>query len=239
MSKLLLNSADSTNRNPNEGSLDVTVPIEGDYLLLQFGINNRLFNVNSNNNKVFLKINSVTDYTKTLTKGYYSLTQLGSELSEQLNTISGHSFTVTTDSKTGKFSVTIGGGHEFSFTFKTNKSKSARIILGFSEVDTNNGTVQTSDNSADLTPYKHIFCRMGGESPHSIISHKHLYTSLLIPGDSQFGGVLRYKFSENKPQIIRFHNSTKTVSYHFHDENNATIDFNGCEWMMLLQKISV
>ena len=233
---LLLRSSDLSQGNSNQGRLEVTVPVKGTYLLLEFSVNDRLFNVNSNNNKVYLRINSTTNYTKTLTPGYYSLAQLASELSTQLNTISGQTFTVTSDSKTGKMTVSIMGDNEFNFTFNTNKLNSARIILGFSQVDTNNGSVQTSDNSADLTPCKTIFCRIGHDP--NVVSNNHLYTSLLLSGDSQFGGVFRYKLSESYPQMICFNTSTKSVGYHFHDDKNETIDFNGCEWMMLLQKIS-
>lgn len=237
MSKLLLQSENRTSGSVHDGTLNATVPIQGEYVLLEFSINDRIFNVSSKNDQVYVKVNSTTDHTLSLTPGYYSLSQLKTELSTQLNTIAGQTFTVTSDSKTGKFTISISGGNNFSLTFGTNKSNSARKVLGFSEVDTSSSSSHTSDLSADLTPYKSIFCRIEEDSKQDINSHEHFYTSLILSGESTFGGPIRYKYGEMYPQVVSFNSPTKKLNYRFHDESNADVDFNGCEWMMLLQKI--
>lgn len=226
--KLYLHSSDTTN---NKFKLDE--PISGLWKLQSFCCTNNIFNVNNNNNKIYINENG-TDYTVTLTNGYYDFNSLQSHLQTQItSTISG-TMTVTTDSNTNKY--TFSNTITFYFTFGTNTTNSARKLIGFNQIDGTTSTTQTSDNPIDLNNHKSFFINISENDDRDIIGTSYFNTSLFISGEGGFGDIIRYKNVDNFNQFVKFRN-TKTLEFSFHDINNNTIDLNS-DYEIILEHVA-
>lgn len=206
--------------------------------MVDFTMTDNLYNVSENNNKVYVKVNNTTEHIVTLTNGFYSPSQLATEVKSQLDTIPSHTFTVTYASKTGKFTVAISGSNTFSFTYGSNTANSSRKLLGFKEENTSDAAQHTSPNVADLNPYKVIYGSFEEDSfKHLAGGYQNGFVaSFGITGESTFGGVIRYVTPESARQMLKFSKSPAMLSYRFIDVNDRTVDFNGSDWIMTLEQ---
>ena len=206
--------------------------INGKYMLKLFTTNNHLYNVNDNNNEVYITRGS--PYTINLTNGYYTPTEFKDHLQTQLTSGTGTSFTITKNDNTKKFTTTCASS--FSYTFATNTSNSARKLLGLNETDTTSATSLTHTNTWDLTPTKLIFCHIH-EDQHKIFNTNNMTASFVISTDVEFGNVIKYpKNSKDIVPIFNFKN-TRQLNIDFINIENKSIDLNGQEWMMILEKL--
>ena len=130
--KLYLDSSKSTN---NRFTLDNT--INGRWELISFVCTNNLFNVNEYNNKVYFNENG-TDRIGTLTVGSYYITDMKTELGNAMNNVGSANYSVSIDTSTNKYTITNSGSVNFYFTFGSNKTNSARRLLGMNEIDGTN-----------------------------------------------------------------------------------------------------
>jgi len=143
------------------------------FRLLTANIRNNVFNVNTNNNKIYYTITTGSDHTtKTITinPGQYTLTQLASVFTDTTITKSHH--VTYSDFGSGYFTVTYAPakhsssnqGHVFTFTHSAggstiefqwdtdNVSRSAAKLLGFLPVTSSTANhVHTSDKAPDLS----------------------------------------------------------------------------------------
>ena len=229
MSLLYLNSNNATS---NVFNLDES--IAGKYKLVSFTFTNNIYNVNDNNNKVYI-YKSGTNFDPTLTNGYYDINDLSTELQTQINDVGPDlGMVVVPDVKTNKLTFTQSS-YNFYFTFGTNTSNSARKLLGFNAVDGSNATTHTSDTPVDLNPYKNIFININENDDRNIVGTNYFNTSLIINGNADFGETFRYKPNENFDQYIKFSKSVKSIQLRFHDSNNENINLNS-EYEIILQK---
>ena len=237
MNKFLLSSAKRTSGTSNEGSIPVE-DMKGIFRVLNFTITDGVFNVTDNNNRVYVRINDTTNYTVYLTNKYYTGSTLATELQSKLNSyISGSSFTVVFHSSSYAFVITETSGDTFAFTFGTNTTNSARKILGFPEQDTTSEMSLASSNVADLAPAKTFFCIIKEDSFQHIRGFSHFHASIHFTAPSSFGGVFRFEFSESDEQILDFRHNPSHISYRFVNQDDNSVDFNGCEWTMMLQSL--
>ena len=81
----VITTADLIIGNSHNGTIKMLNALNGVYKVLEFYMTNSLYNVNSNNNKVYFNESSVLK-TSTLTNGYYTQSQLASQLQTQMNT---------------------------------------------------------------------------------------------------------------------------------------------------------
>ena len=226
MTKLYLNSNDLSD---NKWTLDN--PIKGKYKLIGFVCNNDIYNVNDNNNKVY--VNESGDLTATLTNGYYDSTDFVSMLETQLNSVCSGTITCALDSNTHK--LTISNTNNFYFTFATNTDNSARFLMGFNATDGTNQMTQTSDNCIDLNPYKDIFINISENDDRDIEGVNYFNTSLIINGDGNFGEIMRYIPKDNFDQYMKLSRQTKYITIKIHDSNNNDINLNS-EYSIIFEK---
>ena len=170
----------STNTIGNITTLDET--IKGKYKLSLFTSNNNFYNVNDFNNKVYVNVNS-TDYTITLTNGFYTPSTFISYLGNALTTATGETFTITKNDTTRKFTTTCSVS--FQYTFATNTQNSASQLIGVN-ADTTSSTSYTSSNTWDLSPIKLIFCNIH-QDKNKIFNTNMISSSCVISTDSEFG----------------------------------------------------
>lgn len=234
--KVIITSNKKTSGTSSKGTIRLRERITGNYKLLDFEMTDNIYNVTENNNKMYVNVNEATDHILTLTKGFYTASQLTTEVKTQLDTIPSHTFTATHSSKTGKMTIQISGSNTFGFTFGTNTANSARKLLGFNEADNTTLATQTSPNAIDLNPYKVIYINFEEDSyQHIVGGHENGFTaSLAISGESSFGGVLRYSPEDSGEQVLSFTKSPLILSYRFIDENDNAVNLNGSDWIMTL-----
>ena len=225
--KLYLNSSDSSN---NKYTLDKS--IEGKWRLIYFAFTNNIYNVNDNNNKVYVNENGI-DYTITLTNGYYTSSDLESELSTQLNSTLTGTVTVSFDDKTNKYTIT--NTITFYFKFGTNTNNSARELIGWNESDGITATTQTSDNPIDLNPYKEIFVSVEQNEDKDIVGKNHFNSSLYVCGCGSSGEIIRYEFNDHPQQFLKI-KRTKHLTIRIHDSKNNDVNLNS-EYSILLEKM--
>ena len=207
-------------------------PIEGKYKLISFQYTNNIYNVNENNNKIYM-INDYTGATiDTLTEGHYNevdfITHLSSQISGYFNSAP------TLDDNTHKIYFDVGD--DISWTFGTNTENSARKLIGMNEQDTYKQNSHYSDNPIDLNPIKSFFINITHNDDKNIQGTDYFNTSLIIPVTTGFGDNTCNTQEDFGCQYVKFHR-TKTLQFKFHDINNNTVNLNS-EWIMVLQPIS-
>ncbi len=239
---IIIKSSDKVQGTSSSGNIILQHELNGTYILEHFVMINALYNVNDQNNKVYADIAANPTETFTLTNGSYTRSQLATELQTQLATSVNWAVNpvVSIDLKTLRYTVDeSGGGTNFQIMFGTNTANSARLLLGFSEADTSAATSASSDQASDTSPIKYVFMNIK-QSNSDLFESKNYFTSTfaIYDKESSFGENLRYvrKFGELK-QVLDARNM-RNFKYKFVDQNCEEVDFNGCEWsLMLSQKI--
>ena len=237
--KFVFSSQHRISGTSSKGVINCSDPINGCFFLELFVMTDRIYNVSSKNNQVYINsYNGATpsNHTLTLSNGYYTETQLKDELSTQLNTISGNTYTVTYNAKTAKYTISETSGDTFKFTWGSNTSNSARKLLGFSENTTAFGTSHTSDICVDLCPYKVLYCSFDEVDRKGITTTEHSHTDFFLTGESNFGGVFRWS-TDKIPQFFNLERGQKKLHYRFHTIDNADIDLNGLDWEMIFRQV--
>ena len=227
MSLLLIESSDLTN---NQIKFDN--PIKDRYELVAFSFTNNIYNVNDRNNQVYITENT-TDYTIPLTNGFYNAEDLREHLQTRMNAVASGTYTITLDENTNKFN--ISSTITFYFTFGTNTSNSARLLLGMNETDQSTSITQSSDNPIDLNDDKCFYININENDDKNIEGITFFNTSFMIQATGNFGEKSTYNNSDNFKQQVKFRN-IKTLTFKIHDRNMNTIDLNS-EWLMVLKKI--
>ena len=227
--KILLLHSDKSNNN----KFILDKRIEGYYQFKSFVATNNIYNVTNDNNQVYVNENG-TDYTITLTNGYYDSSDLTTEFQDKLNSTLSGTVSITLDDNTNKFTIT--NTLPFYFTFGSNTTNSARKLLGFNANDPLIFvTTQTSDNPIDLNPCKNVFISITEDDNRNVEGIDFFNCSLIVNGTNEFGGLMRYVDVDNFVQVVKFKN-TKQLTVSFHDANNNSIDLNS-EYQIIFVKL--
>ena len=224
--KLLLSSKKLRN---NTFFLDES--INGKYRLLSFTATNNIFNVNDNNNQIYIT-EGTTPYEITLTNGYYTIDELKSHLQDKMSASLTGTITITINDITNKFTIT--DTNSYYFTFGTNTNNSANALLGFNETDQTLSTSHTSDNCVDLNSVKQIFINITQNDDRCVKGIDYFSTSLIIQNDSNFGELFRYIKNDNFEQFVKF-NNTKSLEIKIHDLDNNDIELNS-DYILIFEK---
>lgn len=230
--KIILRSYDANTGNQYEGSLKLQNIDEGFYRLLEFSFSNNLYNVNNNNNKVYVA-EGVTNHTITLTNGYYTFSELATLLQTEMNDLFSDTISVTYNDNTNKLTISSTG--TFGFKFATNTLNSARHLLGFNEVDQSLASSQTSDIPMDINYYKHIFIEFDSSSnKQKILSSLNNFppTFIIKYSSNDYGGLFQYVQSNTYDQYIYF--DKKNISWRIYDEyKNLIVELPN--WVCVLE----
>lgn len=217
----------------NNGSVALQTGLNGDYIIEEFIINNTLYNVNSFNNKIYFD-ETATLKTATLTLGYYTPSELVTEIKTQMDSAGANTYTVTYNSNQNTFSFSSTGN--FKFVFGTNQTNSAYRLLGKNAIDdVAEALTNVSDNVIDLTPNKIIYVNLPEGNIKLIDSTNTNYTFYVSTVDT-FGSVIRKDFREEN-DIILTYNNKKNITYSIRDNKNNLLETNGAEWYLILRKV--
>ena len=227
-SLLLIDSNDLNNNN----ELTFDNKIKGIYELESFAYTNNIYNVDDNNNKVYINENS-SDLTATLTNGYYDSNDFKTHLQTQMNAVCTGTISITLDDNTGKLTIT-NDTHNFYFTFATNTTSTARKLMGFNQSDGTNASSQTSDNPIDVNTHKCFFVNIEENDDKNIDGPSYFNTSLMIQASGSFGETSRYIKNDNFKQYVKFRNEKK-IKFKIHDKNNNILNLNS-QWLLLLSQ---
>ena len=223
---LYLNSINAINNR-----FTLNEPIQGIYKLVSLSFTNNIYNVNDNNNTIYLNENG-TNIQCTLTNGFYNTTDFVNHLSTLLNNNLTGSVSVSLNDNTNK--LTITNTITFYFTFGSNTNNSAFKLLGFNSQDGTTNTTQTSDNCIDLNTHKYIFLDISEDYALNVDGTGSFNTSLIINGNGNFNEIVRYTAKDNFEQCVSF-NNTKNITYNFHDADYNDINLNS-HFEIILQK---
>ena len=127
--------------------------MEGTYQLHSFTCTNNIYNVTANNN--ILPYQEGASYNAIeLTQQYANGSDLASDIATKINEVSDGTATCEYSYNTGKFTIT--NTTNFYFNFGDITTNTCYNLIGFSQSNTTDGTSVTSDNIANLVPFKHI-----------------------------------------------------------------------------------
>jgi len=152
------------NTSPENCEIRLANPIEGKWRLSMSCASNSFYNVEEGiNNKVYITETSVGSFVIDIPSGFYTPSLLVSVLDTAINAVLTSTVTVSFSNQTGRFTF-VSDTNTLSFTFGTNKTASARVILGFDEEDLPASTTIVSSNPADLTRSRFLNIDIG-ENP--------------------------------------------------------------------------
>jgi hypothetical protein len=143
--RIASHTAASTSFSLDQAYLDDSGTVTFSAYKLDYDLTDDVIIVDSTNNKINFKENSVTELTATLTSGVYSPTTFCTEVDTRLTAAGAQSYTISFDSVTRKFSLVQGGTYfRLLFGTGTNANVSAAGLLGFDDNDQISATTYTS-----------------------------------------------------------------------------------------------
>ena len=192
-------------------------------------IPNSQYLINDNNKTLTIEASS-TDYTFTLTKGFYTPSTLATELQTQLNTNSFSStFTVSQSSTTNKFRIQS----TISVILKFSQNTSSGKILGFGSSNTSSTMDITGTNIYDLSGTRYYKLRIPETNNFIDSNINKINESFIIPNNVNSG---EYNYITENTNIIneienRQNRIDKLTIELFDDENNY-VDLNGIDYIL-------
>ena len=221
----VLKSTDISN-----GVINTKEVYDGIYDLHSFSFTNNLYNVTTNNNILPYQQGS-TYYAVELTQQYANGDDIASDIQTKLNAIPSSSATVSYNSNTHKF--TIDNTTSFYLKFGDVTTNTCNDLLGFSQTNTSNGTSVTSDDMADLVPFKHIYINIEPDTCKCVKTENYTENTFLITGNCDFGDLFTYLSQEKDiyRQICNFR-AIKRLKVNFYNEKYNSI--NPKNWILTL-----
>ena len=193
------------------------------FRLVKATVPHTIYNVNDTNKMIVL--NDGSDKTINLSPGSYTFVQLGNHLQNSINShgsLSG--FTVTGNSNNFKYTIS----HSSNFIIKWSSSGvGSHTLFGFSNSDTINSTIHTSENAVDQTKHfvdlvipeiPSIACKMG--SKKQVIDR--------IPLNSPSGSLVYYRSPEAELQTHNYFYPMKLSSLNIQLYDNDSTNFYEC-----------
>ena len=193
------------------------------FRLVKATVPHTIYNVNDTNKMIVL--NDGSDKTINLSPGSYTFVQLGNHLQNSINShgsLSG--FTVTGNSNNFKYTIS----HSSNFIIKWSTSGAgSHTLFGFSNSDTINSTIHTSENAVDQTKHfvdlvipeiPSIACKMG--SKKQVIDR--------IPLNSPSGSLVYYRSPEAELQTHNYFYPMKLSSLNIQLYDNDSTNFYEC-----------
>lgn len=236
---LLLRSKDRVSGGvSNNFKLNLQENLSGTYEFASFNMFNSLYNVVAGeNDKLYVEHSVDGNNTLTLTPGLYSFSELDAELTTQLDSISAVTYTITFDTKTGKYTFTPSSGN-FGFKFSTNTVATCRFLIGKNSIDDVLGATQVSDNVANLVLHDNIIIKVSQDNNQHLTLPGGTEASLSIPLENvAFGSVICYRRNQSYPQFLTFSSVIGSLDISLLDENGGLLPINGIEWTFSIKKL--
>lgn len=193
------------------------------------------YNVNSNTNSIRIIDNTATSLTITMVNGFYSATELATELATRLNAASADTFTVVFNSQQGTFTITDAAGTFSILWTDALTDNQAPVILGFDRtVDNTGAAAYTSGVVANVqyTRYFTLHSRFlytefdnDNETRHSDNRPTLIqYIPLVVGG---FGTLMHFAAEFPVHFMLRRHGNLRFFDFQLRDEHNNILDNNG------------
>ena len=214
-SKILIKQKDCSFNN-NIFSINLDYPLNDNYYVSNFICNNTFYNVNDTNNQ--FTITSLTiplSLSLTLTEGFYS----GTELSQEIETQIGNSFTCDYNSITHKFTITSPGINTFYITYP-NLTETSKL-LGINSLSTPTN-IKISDYPIDIT-FKNIYIKFYDDLKSIYSKGNNIFSIILFNNIYQTNFGELFVYSGNEKDIVKFENK-KNFTFSFVDSNNNFIN---------------
>ena len=205
------------------------------YTLHSFTFTNNVYNVSSRNNVIPYYEGSTLSLL-TLTEQFCDGTDMATDIASKINAVTAGTATCTFD--TNKYTFTITNTVSFSLKFGDAYDNMSNNLLGFTATNTSSSTSQTSNTTADLTPFKYIKINIADSGVKNVIDQSFTSNTFLIQGSSNFGEKFIYngKDYDVTPQTISL-KPTKTMKIVFTDEKNKTLTLT--DWHLILKSPSL
>jgi len=227
----VLKSDDRASGTEINGSITLATALKsGIYKVKEFTMINNLYNVTTNNNKIYFDETAILK-TGTLTSGFYIASDLITNIQDAMDLAGGNTYTITHDDLTNKFTFSSSGN--FGFAFSSNTASTSRFLLGMNASDVAESTSDISDFPIRLCPNKSFYLKFPTCSTYDNLTlSNNNTTNIRISSDALFGDIIRNKFDD---VFISFDNLT-AIDYRLHDENDTDLiaDDNGLNWEMSL-----
>lgn len=221
----ILKSSDVSNNVISSNNI-----FDGDYQLHSLTFTNNVYNITSNNN--ILPYQEGASYNAIeLDEQFVNGDDLATHLKAKIDAVSGGTSTVSYNSNTGKF--TISNTTNFYFKFGDVTTNTCYNLLGFNQSNTSNGTSVTSDNVADLVPFKHIYMNVEQADCGNVRNENNNSYTFLIVCNSEFGDkcIFKSKDFDYISQKLRL-NASKRLKITFYDENDNELTL--VNWCLVL-----
>ena len=192
-------------------------------------IPNTQYLINSNNNSLVVT-HLATDYTFTLTNGFYTPSTLATELQTQLNTNAfGATFTVTQSTVTNKYRLQCTASIIYKFASNTILGK----ILGFGSSDTASTADVYSTNVYNLGGVKYYRLEIEEANNQIVTNISTSKNQFIIPNNVNSG---EYNYITNSNNIINnIENLQKDIlkfTIKLYDDEDNFVDLNGADYLL-------
>ena len=207
--------------------------LQGEYLLKTFVFQNNIYNVDSD---ITIPFNyAATNRAGILTSGFYTASELASHMQSIMNTESGTSnFTVTLNSKTGKFTWTSAVG-EFTLTIGTER---IRRLLGFTSTGAKASASLTLTSDMLITmSYPKMSINVKINDSNHIVDNNDFACTFNIPMTVGYGLNEVFQAEDRNKIVIDFGTQPKkNIKVQFLDADDEPVNTQGL-FEIVLQKI--
>lgn len=241
---LLISSSDrSSILSTSSSQFTVEIPgglpvKEGNVKLLDVQFPNTMYNIVSGYNNVIVWSEGSTNYSLTLSPGYFSTAQLISNLNTGMNNIISNSYSWTYSNITMRFSVS--GGIPFSLNwvsspYASQVSNRMAQLLGFSVKDTPSASATTGDKVAQMQGPEKLLITISQLTSQGKTSSG-IYYTFCFPVNAPSGYLASFPQKASFDQEVKCGQlmiSSLNISLRYMDGTLA--DLGGSDWNFLLR----
>lgn len=247
--KLLVSSQSRLSTSTSSSNFSVQLPqpfyLE-DYKYIRLAycqLYNTMYNVNSTNNNVDIKISGVS-YNATVPAGVYNANSLATALQTAMTSAVSNSWSVVYNSNQLTYTITGSSNFQLLFSSGAHASTSLWQVLGFASsngltgIDTTSGTSTTSTQVVQFNLPLYIFINLSNIASSNVFTSDGDSFSFVIPIDQNSGSVVEYDAMSNFDQYIRVPDNLSfinTIKVNLTTRKNTTVSLNGSEWCAIFE----
>lgn len=235
MYKYIISSKERTSSSISSSSFTINSSIvfdKGWYKLEQFYLPNAKYNVDASNDIIYFTESGVQK-TTTLKHGYYDSSNIASEMTTALNSVSS-GYNVILDNTSMK--LTITNTQPFGFLWGSNTINSANKILGFSQNDVDESTSITSTYPINVTGYLWYSLRINNNT--STYTPSGGQASYVIPNNKNNGEFIYFSDSDLQ-QHCYFATPSKSLNVMLLDDTDTVVNLQGADFFFVLEKTDI
>jgi len=234
--KLVINSQNRQSGSSNNFTIAFNHTISAEMISLSdVIIPNTIYTISAAQQNNTIYFNDGSNHTAIIPDGYYSLTNLLTQIGSSMTTASG-TYTYTASYTASTYRITISSTGSFSLTFGTNTSSSAAYTLGFSNTNTSSASSQTGTNAVNLiTPMIYITIKQIGGAV--TILPNGMSSTFVVPVTTTPTYSIFQPKNANFEQVYLFEGGQKWSFFDIQlfDVNGNALSLNGADWQLILE----